>query len=84
MSNVLGDVKSLEAQEYISKTTQGVNQSTSLIALENDRQKADLERYSAQSGKYDTTYENFDNTSSPDRTFSRSELLFNDSVSLRG
>ncbi len=35
----------------------------SLIALENDQQRRDLERYSNQGDKYDTDYQNFDNTS---------------------
>ncbi len=35
----------------------------SLIALENDQQRRDLERYSNQEDKYDTSYQNFDNTS---------------------
>ncbi len=49
------------ASEEIAKTAHIINQSVSLIALENDRQRADLERYSMGSDKYDTTYENFSN-----------------------
>jgi len=49
----------------------------SLIALENDRQRQDLERYSNQDGKYDTTYQNFDNTqTSPG--WNRREMMFDD------
>jgi hypothetical protein len=37
----------------------------SLIALENDQQRRDLERYSNEDDKYDTDYQNFNNTASP-------------------
>lgn len=50
--------------EKIGQTAHIINQSMSLIALENDRQRQDLEQYSNQSNKYDTTYQNFDNTQS--------------------
>jgi hypothetical protein len=53
-----------EILETIAKTTHIVTQATSLIALENDNQRADLERYSQQEDKYDTTYQNFTNESS--------------------
>jgi hypothetical protein len=49
--------------EKIGKKAHIVNQSMSLIALENDQQRRDLERYSNQEDKYDTNYQNFDNTS---------------------
>ena len=49
--------------EKIGKKANIVNQSMSLIALENDQQRRDLERYSNQEDKYDTSYQNFDNTS---------------------
>ncbi len=52
--------------ETIAKTTHIVTQATSLIALESDNQRADLERYSQQEDKYDTTYQNFTNESSRD------------------
>lgn len=53
------------ASEEIAKTSHIINQSVSLIALENDRQRADLERYSEGSDKYDTNYENFSNEGIP-------------------
>ncbi len=49
-----------EVQEEIAQTSHIVNQSVSLIALETERQKQDLERYSGNSDKYDTNYENFE------------------------
>lgn len=52
-------IVSVVIQEDIGQTAHIVNQSVSLIALETDRQKADLERYSEQEDKYDTKYENF-------------------------
>ena len=54
-----------ELIEKIATTTHIVTQSTSLIALETDSQRADLERYSQQDDKYDTQYENFANTNMP-------------------
>ena len=51
-----------EIQEKIGKTAHIVNQSMSLIALETAQQMRDLERYSNQNDKYDTTYQNFNNT----------------------
>lgn len=57
--------------EEIAKTAHIINQSVSLIALENDRQRADLERYSQGSDKYDTNYENFSNESDTPQTWPR-------------
>jgi len=51
--------------EKIATENHIINQSVSLIALENDTQRADLERYSGQEDKYDTTYQNFTNDPSP-------------------
>lgn len=56
--------------DQIGERAHIVTQSTSLIALETDRQRADLERYSEQEDKYDTKYENFTgNPSTPMPTF---------------
>jgi len=52
-----------QIQEEIAKTAHIINQSVSLIALESDKQRNDLERYSEGSDKYDTNYENFSNES---------------------
>lgn len=60
--------------ERIGNVAHVINQSMSLIALENDRQRSDLERYSNQDNKYDTTYQNFDSTqSSP--VWNRREMI---------
>ena len=65
-------------QEEIARTAHIVSQSVSLIALETDRQKADLERYSEQEDKYDTKYENFA-SESPAPMFERG-VMDNDSM----
>ncbi len=48
----------LQMQEEIAQATHIVSQATSLIALVNDQQRADLEQYSQHEDKYDTDYEN--------------------------
>jgi hypothetical protein len=68
-----------EIQEKIGKTAHIVNQSMSLIALETAQQMRDLERYSNQNDKYDTTYQNFNNTNqggSPQ--WNRREIILDD------
>ena len=60
-----------QIQEEIAKTAHIINQSVSLIALESDRQRADLERYSEYSDKYDTNYENFSNETAMPQSVSR-------------
>lgn len=62
--------------EEIAKTAHIINQSVSLIALESDKQRNDLERYSQGSDKYDTNYENFSNENNAPQTWSRSSSPF--------
>jgi Vault protein inter-alpha-trypsin domain len=70
--------------EEIAKTAHIINQSVSLIALENDSQRADLEKYSQGSDKYDTTYVTFSNENSMIQSWSRRWVWFGwDSVSLK-
>lgn len=47
-------------QSSFAKMGRFVNQHMSLIALETEQQKKDLERYSRYDSRYDTSYENFD------------------------
>ena len=69
-------------QEEIATATHIVTQSTSLIALETDSQRADLKRYSQQDDKYDTQYENFANTNMPPNSprFDRQEIIVDDMI----
>lgn len=61
-------------QHNISQTAHIVNQSMSLIALETEEQRRDLERYSEQEDKYDTKYENF-TSESPSPIFDRRQMM---------
>ena len=70
------------SSEEIAKTAHIINQSVSLIALESDKQRNDLERYSQGSDKYDTNYENFSNENNTPQSLSRrSDLFARDSIS---
>lgn len=53
-----------EIQEEIWKTSHTINQAVSLIALQNDFQRNQLDQYSQNSDKYDTTYDNLSNAES--------------------
>ncbi|MEI6775051.1 MAG: hypothetical protein WCL18_10180 [bacterium] len=45
-------------QNYFAVLYQIVNQFNSMIALETNQQKQDLERYESRDNKFDTTYNN--------------------------
>ena len=80
MAVKISDEKTVQVNELaiIAMQTHIVTQATSLIALETDSQRADLERYSEQEDKYDTKYENFA-SESPAPMFERG-VMDNDSM----